>query len=389
MSRFWWNMRSLDEFAREKLTSLEARGLRRRLEPTARVDSIHVERAGRRLISFCSNDYLNLSQDPRVRAAAKAAIDRYGAGAGASRLVDGDHPLLGDLEHRLAAFKGAEAACVFGSGYLANSGIVPTLVGKNDLALVDELAHSCMRAGAKLSSAMTLVFRHNDLVHLSDLLAIHRPEHARCLIATDGVFSMDGDLAPLEDLKALARERDAWLLVDDAHGLGVLNAGHGSTVGHDIPLQMGTLSKAIGVYGGYVCASAPVIDLIKTRAASFIYTTGLPPACAGAAIAALDVIESEPGLVAAPLAKAQRFTTALGLPDAVSPIVPLIVGDARRAVALSRALEDEGFLVSAIRPPTVPEGTSRLRVTFTSAHPEAEIDRLAAALRRLTNDLRP
>ncbi len=382
-------MRSLDEFAREKLTSLEARGLRRRLEPTARVDSIHVERAGRRLISFCSNDYLNLSQDPRVRAAAKAAIDRYGAGAGASRLVDGDHPLLGDLEHRLAAFKGAEAACVFGSGYLANSGIVPTLVGKNDLALVDELAHSCMRAGAKLSSAMTLVFRHNDLVHLSDLLAIHRPEHARCLIATDGVFSMDGDLAPLEDLKALARERDAWLLVDDAHGLGVLNAGHGSTVGHDIPLQMGTLSKAIGVYGGYVCASAPVIDLIKTRAASFIYTTGLPPACAGAAIAALDVIESEPGLVAAPLAKAQRFTTALGLPDAVSPIVPLIVGDARRAVALSRALEDEGFLVSAIRPPTVPEGTSRLRVTFTSAHPEAEIDRLAAALRRLTNDLRP
>ena len=382
-------MRSLDEFAREKLMSLEARGLRRRLEPTARVDSIHVERAGRRLISFCSNDYLNLSQDPRVRAAAKAAIDRYGAGAGASRLVDGDHPLLGDLEHRLAAFKGAEAACVFGSGYLANSGIVPTLVGKNDLALVDELAHSCMRAGAKLSSAKTLVFRHNDLVHLSDLLAIHRPEHARCLIATDGVFSMDGDLAPLEDLKALARERDAWLLVDDAHGLGVLNAGHGSTVGHDIPLQMGTLSKAVGGYGGYVCASAPVIDLIKTRAASFIYTTGLPPACAGAAIAALDVIESEPGLVAAPLAKAQRFTTALGLPDAVSPIVPLIVGEARRAVALSQALEDEGFLVSAIRPPTVPEGTSRLRVTFTSAHPEAEIDRLAAALRRLTNDLRP
>ena len=382
-------MRSLDEFAREKLMSLEARGLRRRLEPTARVDSIHVERAGRRLISLCSNDYLNLSQDPRVRAAAKAAIDRYGAGAGASRLVDGDHPLLGDLEHRLAAFKGAEAACVFGSGYLANSGIVPTLVGKNDLALVDELAHSCMRAGAKLSSAKTLVFRHNDLVHLSDLLAIHRPEHARCLIATDGVFSMDGDLAPLEDLKALARERDAWLLVDDAHGLGVLNAGHGSTVGHDIPLQMGTLSKAVGGYGGYVCASAPVIDLIKTRAASFIYTTGLPPACAGAAIAALDVIESEPGLVAAPLAKAQRFTTALGLPDAVSPIVPLIVGEARRAVALSQALEDEGFLVSAIRPPTVPEGTSRLRVTFTSAHPEAEIDRLAAALRRLTNDLRP
>jgi 8-amino-7-oxononanoate synthase len=382
-------MRSLDDFARGKLAALEARDLRRSLAPTARVDGVGVERGGKRLISFCSNDYLNLGQDPRVRAAAKAAIDRFGAGAGASRLVDGDHPLLSELERRLAAFKGAEACCVFGSGYLANSGIVPTFVGKGDLVLLDELAHSCMRAGAKLSGAATLVFRHNDMDHLAELLAAHRHAHGRCLVATDGVFSMDGDLAPLGELSALARARDAWLLVDDAHGLGVLNGGHGSTNPVDVPLQMGTLSKALGGYGGYVCASQPAIDLIKTRAASFIYTTGLPPACAASALAALDIVEGEPELVARPLAKARRFAAAMALSAPASPIVPLVVGDAARALALSRALEDEGFLVSAIRPPTVPENTSRLRVTFTAGHADPDVDRLAAALKRLSNGFVP
>ncbi len=374
-------MNSLDDFARGKLAGLEARDLRRWLKPTARLDALHLERDGRRLMTFSCNDYLNLSQHPRVRAAAKAAIDAHGAGAGASRLVTGDHPLLSELERRLAAFKGAEAACVFGSGYLANTGIVPTLAGRDDLVLMDELVHSCIRAGARLSGARAMTFRHNDMAHARDLLAAHRGAHRHCLIATDGVFSMDGDLAPLDELTALAREFDGWLLVDDAHGLGVVNEGHGSTRGFDTPLQMGTLSKSIGGYGGYVCASAPVIDLIKTRAASFIYTTGLPPACAGAAIAALDIIESEPELVARPLAKARLFTRLMGLPEATSAIVPIVVGAPGRAMELSRALEAEGFLVGAIRPPTVPEGTARLRVTFTAAHPDAEIERLAAALR--------
>ena len=374
-------MQSLDDFARGKLAGLEARDLRRWLKPTARLDALYLERDGRRLMTFSCNDYLNLSQHPRVRDAAKAAIDAHGAGAGASRLVTGDHPLLSELERRLAAFKGAEAACVFGSGYLANTGIVPTLAGRDDLVLMDELVHSCIRAGAKLSGARALTFRHNDMGHARDLLAAHRGAHRHCLIATDGVFSMDGDLAPLDELTALAREFDGWLLVDDAHGLGVVNDGHGSTRGFDVPLQMGTLSKSIGGYGGYVCASAPVIDLIKTRAASFIYTTGLPPACAGAAIAALDIIESEPELVARPLAKARLFTRLMDLPDATSAIVPIVVGEPRRAMDLSRALEAEGFLVGAIRPPTVPEGTARLRVTFTAAHPDAEIERLAAAIR--------
>jgi 8-amino-7-oxononanoate synthase len=373
-------MHSLDDFARDKLAGLEARDLRRWLKPTARLDALYLERDGRRLMTFSCNDYLNLSQHPRVRAAAKAAIDAHGAGAGASRLVTGDHPLMRELERRLAAFKGAEAACVFGSGYLANSGIVPTLAGRDDLVLMDDLAHSCIRAGARLSGARAMTFRHNDMAHARDLLAAHRGAHRHCLIATDGVFSMDGDLAPLDELTALAREFDGWLLVDDAHGLGVVNDGHGSTRGFDVPLQMGTLSKSIGGYGGYVCASAPVIDLIKTRAASFIYTTGLPPACAGAAIAALDIIESEPTLVGKPLAKARLFTGLMGLPEATSAIVPIVVGEPRRAMELSRALEAEGFLVGAIRPPTVPEGTARLRVTFTAAHPDAEIERLAAAI---------
>ena len=374
-------MQSLDDFARGKLAGLEARDLRRWLKPTARLDALYLERDGRRLMTFSCNDYLNLSQHPRVRDAAKAAIDAHGAGAGASRLVTGDHPLLCELERRLAAFKGAEAACVFGSGYLANTGIVPTLAGRDDLVLMDELVHSCIRAGAKLSGACALTFRHNDMGHARDLLAAHRGAHRHCLIATDGVFSMDGDLAPLDELTALARDFDGWLLVDDAHGLGVVNDGHGSTRGFDVPLQMGTLSKSIGGYGGYVCASAPAIDLIKTRAASFIYTTGLPPACAGAAIAALDIIESEPELVARPLAKARLFTRLMDLPEATSAIVPIVVGEPRRAMDLSRALEAEGFLVGAIRPPTVPEGTARLRVTFTAAHPDAEIERLAAAIR--------
>ena len=374
-------MDSLDDFARGKLAGLEARDLRRWLKTTARLDALYLERDGRRLMTFSCNDYLNLSQHPRVRAAAKAAIDAHGAGAGASRLVTGDHPLLSELERRLAAFKGAEAACVFGSGYLANTGIVPTLAGRDDLVLMDELVHSCIRAGARLSGARAMTFRHNDMAHARDLLAAHRGAHRHCLIATDGVFSMDGDLAPLDELTALAREFDGWLLVDDAHGLGVVNEGHGSTRGFDTPLQMGTLSKSIGGYGGYVCASAPVIDLIKTRAASFIYTTGLPPACAGAAIAALDIIESEPELVARPLAKARLFTRLMGLPEATSAIVPIVVGAPGRAMELSRALEAEGFLVGAIRPPTVPEGTARLRVTFTAAHPDTEIVRLAAAIR--------
>jgi 8-amino-7-oxononanoate synthase len=215
-------------------------------------------------------------------------------------------------------------------------------------------------------------------------LAEHRGGHAHALIATDGVFSMDGDLAPLEELSALAQRHDAWLLADDAHGLGVVGHGRGSSFANDhanVPLQMGTLSKAVGAYGGYLCASQAVIDLMRTRARPFIYSTGLPPPVVAAAIAALDLIERDRVLTGEPLRKARLFTRALNLPEAQSAIVPVIVGEAEAALAASEMLENEGFLVVAIRPPTVPPGTARLRFAFTALHPESEIERLAGIVR--------
>ena len=377
-------MQSLDDFAAAKLAALDRGGLRRVLAETAR-GALYVERDGRRLLSFSCNDYLNLTQHPALKAAAIAATERYGVGSGASRLVTGNHPLYAELEARLARLKGTDAACVFGSGFLANTGIIPAFVGSDDLILLDELSHACLWAGARLARAITLAFRHNDVDHADDLLRQHRGRHPRALIATDGVFSMDGDLAPLVELGEIARRHDAWLLSDDAHGIGVVGGGRGSSFAGrapaDVPLQMGTLSKAIGGYGGYLCASRPAIELLHNRARSLIYSTGLPPATVAAAIAALDLIAGDPGYAARPLAKAKAFTRRLGLPEAQSPIVPIIIGDAAAALAASRRLEQEGFLAVAIRPPTVPEGTARLRLAFTAAHPDDEIARLADLVR--------
>jgi 8-amino-7-oxononanoate synthase len=347
---------------------------------------IWAKRDGRRLLSFSCNDYLNLSQHPDVIAAALDATARYGVGAGASRLVTGNHPLYAALEARLARLKGSAAACVFGSGYLANTGIIPALVGTDDLILVDELSHACIHAGAKLSGAAIKLYRHADTAHAGELLGAHRAGKQRALIATDGVFSMDGDLAPLDALAQLAQRFDAWLLADDAHGLGVVGGGRGSSFanGHasvEVPLQMGTLSKAIGAYGGYLCASRAVIELMQTRARTYIYSTGLPPGVIAAATAALDVIEREPAYAAEPLRKARLFARALNLPEAQSAIVPVIVGDTDAALQASELLRDEGFLVVAIRPPTVPAGRARLRFAFTAQHPDADIERLAAIVR--------
>ena len=378
-------MSSLDQFANEKLADLDRAHLRRGLVETTREDGIWCQRNGRRLLSFCCNDYLNLTHHPAVKKAAVEALQRYGLGAGASRLITGNHPLFAELEARLARLKGTEAACVFGSGYLANAGIIPALIGRDDLVLIDELAHACLWAGARLTHGTVLSFSHNDVGHAEALLAEHRAKHPRALIATDGVFSMDGDLAPLAELAALARRFDAWLMSDDAHGVGVIGGGRGSSFINgeriDIPLQMGTLSKAIGAYGGYLCASQPVIDLVRNRARTLIYSPGLPPAIAAAAIAALDVIESEPDRAARPVAKAKAFTRRVGLPDAQSTIVPVIIGGVEEAMQAARLLEEEGFLVVAIRPPTVPAGTERLRLTFSAAHPDAEVERLADIIR--------
>lgn len=378
-------MKSLDRFATEKLEELAGRQLRRTLVDTDRAEAPWTIRAGRRLLSFSCNDYLGLATHPEVKQAAIEAIRHHGAGAGASRLVTGNHPLLSQLEAKLAKLKGTEDACIFGSGYLANAGIIPALVDAGDLVLADKLSHSCIWTGAKLSDAKVLRFRHNDMAHLEELLAANRNNHKRCLIATEGVFSMDGDLAPLPELSDLARRFDAWLLTDDAHALGVVGGGHGSAFAHggtvDVPLQMGTLSKAAGGYGAYLCASRPVIDLIKNRARTVVYTTGLPPASAAGALAAIDIIERQPELAGQVVAKARLFGARAGLPEPASAIVPVIVGSAQAALDAAALLAEHGFLVVPIRPPTVPEGTARLRIAFTAAHPDAEIERLADLVR--------
>ena len=378
-------MSSLDQFAQGKIDELQRRHLLRSLTETYREDGIWVERDGRRLLSFSCNDYLNLTQHPAVKQAAIAAIEIYGAGSGASRLVTGNHPLYAQLETRLARIKQTEAACVFGSGYLANAGIIPVLIGRDGLVLADELSHACIFAGGQLSRGKVMAFRHNSIEHARALLAAHRAEHNHVLIVTDGVFSMDGDLAPLAELNALAGEYDAWLMSDDAHGLGVVGGGRGSSFAGNahIPvlLQMGTLSKAVGAYGGYLCASASVIDLIRNRARTLIYSTGLPPSAVAASIAALHLIEREPGYAALPVQKAKAFTKSAGLPDAQSPIVPVVIGDEEATLAASRMLADEGYLAAAIRPPSVPPGTARLRLTFTAQHPDDAIARLANIVR--------
>ena len=378
-------MDTLERFAEAKLATLAERQLRRSLHETTPCGPVEVKRNGRALISFCSNDYLNLSQHPAVKRAAVEATERWGAGSGASRLVTGNHPLFAALERRLARLKGTDDACVFGSGYLANLGIIPSLVGAGDLIVADELSHACLRAGAALSRSRVEIFRHNDLDHVEALLAEHRPGHERALLLTDGVFSMDGDLAPVAALASIAATHDTWLMTDDAHGIGVVGGGRGSSlVGGarvEVPLQMGTLSKAVGSYGGYLCAAQPVIDLIRTRARPFIYSTGLPPGVVAASIAALDLIANDPDLVAAPLRKASLFCAGLNLPAPESCIVPLLLGAPERALAASRLLEDEGYLVTAIRPPTVPEGTARLRLTFSAGHADADIERLADIVR--------
>ena len=378
-------MKSLDRHAQDKLKDLQRRHLRRTLTESLREDGLWIERDGKRLLSFSCNDYLNLTQHPAIKQAAIDAIEKYGVGSGASRLVTGNHPLYAQLEVRLARIKQTEAAVVFGSGYLANAGIIPVVIGRKGLVLVDELSHACLFAGAELSRGKVLAFRHNDVAEARKLLARHRSSHDHALIVTDGVFSMDGDLAPLADLLAVADEHDAWLMSDDAHGLGVVGDGRGSSfVGNThipLPLQMGTLSKAVGSYGGYLCASGPVVDLIRNRARTLIYSTGLPPACVAAAIAALDLIEHEQDYAATPLRKAKMFTRRVGLAEAQSPIVPVIIGDEEATLAASRMLVEEGYFAAAIRPPSVPAGAARLRLTFTAKHSDQTIERLADIVR--------
>lgn len=370
-------MPSLDDCVNEKIAERKAKNEARTLSVTDRRDFPFVIRNGKRLISFACNDYLGLSNHPEVIAAARDAAARYGAGAGASRLIGGNHPLYAELEHALAAWKGMQAALVFGSGYMANLGIISALVEEGDLILADKLAHACMIDGARLSGAKLLRFAHNDPNHAADLLEKHRGTYRNCLMLTESVFSMDGDLGAIEELSALANRHDAWLLVDDAHGLGLLNEGKGGSNSKGIELSMGTLSKALGSYGGYVCASRAVIDYLISASRPQIFTTGLPPAAIGAALASLAVIRREPERGEMALARARQFTDTLGMRSADSAIIPVMVGEAAKALEASRALEEQGIWAPAIRPPTVPPGTARLRFSFSAVHTEDQVQQAA------------
>ena len=362
----------LKAHAEQKLAQLEASGQRRSLTETAREAGGRAARAGKRVVSFCDNDYLSLSHDPRVTQAAAEAALAHGAGSGGSRLITGNHPLNSALEARLAALKGTEGARVFGSGFLANLGTIPALVGKGDTIVMDELAHACMHGGAKLSGAEIRLFRHNDV---ADAARLMQGARGQVLLLTETVFSMDGDVAPLGELGALAETAGAWLMTDDAHGLGI------TAQDNPAQIQMGTLSKAVGGYGGYVCGPAALMDLLTSRARSFVYTTGLPPPVLAAAITALDILQAEPERSAKARRHAALFCALMGLPSPESVIVPIIIGPEAEAMRVSAALLERGYLVTAIRPPTVPAGTARLRVTFAAGHEEEDVRAFAGALR--------
>jgi 8-amino-7-oxononanoate synthase len=375
---------SLNSFAGSRLATLESRDRRRALPEVGREDAARIHTAQGDLVSFACNDYLGLTRHPEVTAASVAATLRYGAGSGSARLISGNHREYATLESRLADFKGTEDAVVFGSGYLANLGIITALMGRRDLILLDEYSHSCLRSGAKLAGSATREFRHNDAEHCAELLETHRQAYRHVLVATEGVFSMDGDRAPLAALSQTCEMHDAWLLCDDAHGLGVLGRGRGSVaeagLSGAVPLQMGTLSKALGSYGGFVCASHIVCEYLRNRAPMFVYSTGLPPGVVAGAAAALEIIASDPALTEKPLQNAQELTNLADLPTAQSAIVPLVLGASADAIAMSAALSDVGFFVPAVRPPTVPQGTARLRFALSAVHKHSDIKALADAL---------
>ncbi len=381
-------MAILDSELEDALRDLERRSLRRSLRVVESAQDTTVTIGGRRLLMLSSNNYLGLAAHPAVKEAAAHALAQYGSGAGASRLIAGNLEPLVRLEKHIADFKGLESALVFGSGYLANIGVLGALAGPGDAILSDELNHASLVDGCRLSRAHVAIYRHRDVAHLRTLLDESRDARRR-LIVSDSVFSMDGDLAPLAQIVELAREHRAAVVIDEAHGVGVIGpagAGLAAELGltREIDVHIGTLSKALGAYGAYVAGSAILTDYLVNRARSFIYSTGLPPANAAAADAALRVLESEPWMVDRLHDNARYLRAGLErlgftIGETASPILPVMVGESEAALRLSRALFSRGVYVIAIRPPTVPAGTARLRATPTAAHSRGELDRALSA----------
>jgi 8-amino-7-oxononanoate synthase len=383
-----------DALAREELAAIASNGLLRTLEPLTSAAGPEIElRSGERLVNFSANDYLGLAAHPRIRAALAEGAQRWGSGAGASRLVCGDFLAHHALEEELARFEGTDAAVAFNSGYAANCGILPTFAGPEDVIFSDALNHASLVDGCRLSRARTEVYPHADVAALEAAVRRVRQQGARrVLIATDSVFSMDGDVAPLRAIVEMCERYEALLMVDEAHATGVLGprgAGLAAElgVGNRVDLRMGTLSKAAGVFGAYVAASRACCDLLLNRARPLVFSTALPPAISHAALTGLRILSGPEGdsLRARLRRTVDRFATglrALGHPAvAATPIFPIVLGAPEAALAASAQLRKRGLLVKPIRPPTVPAGSSRLRIVITAGHTEEHIDHLLSALR--------
>ncbi len=345
--------------------------------------------SGKNVLLMCSNDYLGISGHSSLREAACAAMLRHSFGSGAARLVSGTSPLHEELESRIARFKGTEAAILFNSGYAANTGIIPSLAGERDAILSDSLNHASIIDGCRLSRAHVSVFRHKDMNHLEQLLQQTRSAGRR-LIVTDGVFSMDGDIAPLDDMAALAERYDAMLMVDDAHATGVLGENGRGTAEHfgivgRVTIQMGTLGKALGSFGAYAAGNRTLIEYLVNRARSYVYSTALPPSICAASIAAIGIVESDPALRQRLHMNRKRLIDGfknirVDTGNSESPIVPIMIGDSEQALKTAARLFDCGVYATAIRPPTVSPGTARIRMTITAGHTDEDIDFVLKAL---------
>jgi len=392
-----WNL-NLD--LREALDELRSRDLFRRRRtvqewPAEFGGSVAIVEGEQRLV-FCSNDYLGLSHHPRVIEAFRAAATRHGVGSGASHLVTGHGTEHHALEEELAAFTGRERALLFSTGYMANLGVVAALVGRGDLVLEDRLNHASLLDAALLSGARFTRCAHRDAAAMEQRLT--ELGESRAIIVTDGVFSMDGDLAPVDALASVSARHRAWLMVDDAHGLGVLGTTGRGTLEHfglepgSVPILMGTLGKALGTFGAFVAGSGDLVEYLVQKARTYIYTTALPPAVAAATREALHLVDEEHWRRERVLSHVKRFRAAArasGIPlvESSTPIQPIVLGSAARALAASDALWQRGIWVAAIRPPTVPEGSARLRVTFSAAHRDGDVDRLVETLTTILKSL--
>ena len=384
---------------RQELEELRSADLHRQLRMVSGSQGRHVVLDGRHCTLFCSNNYLGLADHPLLKQAAVRAVEKAGTGSGASRLVSGNMELHEALEQRIASFKGTEAALLFNSGYAANTGVIPALIGRDGVIFSDRLNHASIVDGALLSRARLIRYPHNDMKALRRLLSSTEAAGRR-LIVTDGIFSMDGDMAPLEELVALKKEFNALLMVDDAHGTGALGAtGRGSAeltgTMAAIDIHMGTLGKALGSFGAYVAASHEIIEYLINRARSFIFSTSLPPAVVAASLAALDLVDSQEG---AGLRKkleqnADHLREALcsagfDTMGSITQIVPVAIGEATEVMAYSRALLEKGIFVQGIRPPTVPAGSCRLRFTVMATHTSDDIAEAVAAITAVRQEQR-